>query len=157
MQPQHVGACYSSCGRIDALASQGPRLSVEPYLMKGVSIMVQVGNTQVSLTSETGRARHLAVQCPLDRNRRPRCPRASNSLQRSALLPQSRHVPAARLTKNTLLFSQSQSRLSQSTQANTSKPVATDKTGQASAPASTPILLTARHAAFGSTLNIGGE
>ena len=130
MQPQHLEAASSSCGQNDTAATQDRRLSVEPYLMPTVSTMVLDGITQVSLTSEPGRARHLAVQRLKCKNRRHRCPRASNSLQRSALSPQSRHVPAARQTKNTLWLSPSPSRLSQHIQASTSKP----DTGQAVAP-----------------------
>lgn len=152
MRPQYVADHLSPCGQNDALESQNSRLRVKPYQMKGDWTMVPSRNTQVSLTSEPGRARHFAAQRPLDRNRRHRCPRASNSLQRSALSPQSQHVQAASPTKNTWWLSQNPSRLSQHTQVSTSKP----DTGQAFAPALTsPVLLIAR-LSVGSTLNIGG-
>jgi hypothetical protein len=168
MQPQHVAAQRSSCELIDVMASHNGRLKVEPYHMNRVSCMHVLGNTQVSLTSAHGRATHIAAQRPSDRNRRPRCPRASNSSQRSALLLQSQRVQVARQTKNTLLFSPSPSRLSPYTQASTSKPCAYSDTGQAFAPVltlatissiSAILILPTFHIACssaGATLNIGG-
>lgn len=147
MLPQHLGGQCSSCGQNDTAATQNRRLNLDPYLMPAVSIMVGSGITQASLTSEPGRVGHFAVQRLNFKNRRDRCPRASNSLQRSALSPQSRHVPVARQTKNTLWLSQSPSRLSQHTQANTSKP----DTGQAVAP-----VLTSLRGRAGYAFEMGG-
>lgn len=145
--PPYLGACGLSWRQNDALASHSDGFKLERYQSQYVCGTVRPRNTHVSLTSEPGRARHFAVRRPLNINRRPRCQRASNSLQRSASLPQSRHVPAASQMKNMLWLSPRPFRSSQHTQVSTSKPVAGQAVG--------PVLPSAAPVAVSAFLNGG--
>lgn len=137
MQPQHVETGCAATRANEALASQNRRLKAQAYQSHPVLRILAAGNTVVFPTSEPGRAGHVAVRRSINNNRRPRCPRASNCWQHSALLPLYRPAQAAKPKKNTLWLTQSRSRLNQPTQANTNKPVA----GQAIAPVLFPATL----------------
>lgn len=135
MKPQYLAAEGSCTMGIEALASQVCRLHSLPYVFASDCSMVSSRNTQVSLTSETGRVRQSFNARPTHIHRRHRCRRASNSWQPSVLSPLFLHAQVARAKKNTLLLRQSRSRLSQHTQVSTSKLTA----GQAYASAPTPL------------------
>lgn len=120
MDLQYIAARPRRGRRSDALASHSRRLAQPQYHSLRLSNNNVLRNTHVYLTSESGCVRHFVVPCPTNSNRRLRCLRASNCLQCSASLPPSQHAQADRPKKNTLLLTQSLSRLSQHTQASTS-------------------------------------
>ncbi len=134
MKPQYMGGNPLSCKEIEALESHSRRLMRIRYQWQITSCNVPSRNTQVSLTSESGCARHEAVPRPINNDRRLKCQRALNCWQHSALLRPSRLAQAARLTKNTLWLHPSPSRLSQLTQVSTSKTPRGSAAGQAFAP-----------------------
>lgn len=136
MQPQHL-AVHFSCGQnTAAFASQPQPLQRAGYVFASDYLMVPARNTQVSLTSVTGRARQFNNARATHIDRRLRCQRASNSWQPLVSSPLLLPVHQARPKKNMLLSSPSPSRLSQHTQVSTSKLAP----GQAYAPVPTPIL-----------------
>jgi hypothetical protein len=132
MQPQDVAVLGSCESFIEALPSQTRSLNLAGYVFPKGCSMLTPRNTQVSLTSKTERAGPSWPARSNNTDRRPRCPRASNSWQRSALLPQSRPVLLASLTKSSSWSTPSPSRLSLHTQASTNKNL-----GQAFAPVPT--------------------
>ena len=134
MKPQYIGAKQALRPANEALESHCRRLNCTRYQWQITSSNVPSRNTQVSLTSESGRARHQAVPRPINNDRRLRCQRALNCWQHSALLQPYRPAQAAKQTKNTLWLHPSLSRLSQLTQVSTSKTTNGFKVGQASAP-----------------------
>ncbi|CAN0277077.1 unnamed protein product, partial [Chrysoparadoxa australica] len=130
MTPQYLAAQTSGCGRNEALATHRLSFSAMPYEIPSDCTIIRVRNTQVSLASEPGSARHEAVPGPKHANRRHECPKASNSWQPSVSSPLSPPAPAARPTRNTWWSGPSRSRQSPSTPASTS---ILDR-GQAAAP-----------------------
>lgn len=136
MQPQYLAVRFS-CGRnTEALPSQSCRLRRAGYVFGSDYLMVPARNTQVSLTSETERARQFNNARSTHIDRRQRCQRASNSWQPLVSSPLLLPVHPARPKKNMLLSSPSPSRLSQHTQVSTSKLAP----GQAQAPVPTSFL-----------------
>lgn len=129
MNTQHFEAIRLDFGKNDALASQCRRLSETRYQWQITSCNVRLRNTRVSLTSESGRARLLAVQRPSNIDRRLKCQRALNCWQRSALLQPFLRAQASRTT-SMLWLHQSLSHKSLYTQVNTSN----TPSGQAVAP-----------------------
>lgn len=121
MQPQHLAPCFSCERNNEALPSQTRRLVLAGYVFALNCSKVAPRHTQVSLTSETGRARQFNDARPLIIHRRHRCQRASNFWQPLVSSPWFPHAHPARPKKNTLWFSQSPSRLSPYTPASTSK------------------------------------
>lgn len=134
MEPQYVATDRSGESGFEALESQTNRLKCSAYVFVKLCSMVPVGHTQVFLTSVTGRARQYKTARSTHIDRRHRCQRASNSWQPSVSSPLYLHVQAARRKKNTLWLHPSPSRLSQHTQASTSKLAP----GQTFAPVPTP-------------------
>ena len=121
MQPQHL-AHECSCDRlIEALASQVCRLPNLQYFFGTDCFMVRARNTQVSLTSETGRVRQSYNARPTHIDRRHRCQRASNSWQPSVSSPLLPHAHPARQKKSMSWLSPSPSRSSQRIPVSTSK------------------------------------
>lgn len=138
MQPQHLAVNFS-CGRnTEALPSQTRRLRQAGYVFSADYLMVRTRNTQVSLTSETGRARQIYKARATYIDRRQKCQRASNSWQPLVSSPLLLPVHPARPKKNMLLSSPSPSRSSQHTQVSTSNLAS----GQAVAPVPTPMMST---------------
>ena len=134
MKPQDLGASRVSNAQNEALESHCRRLSEIPYQWQITSSSVRSRNTQVSLTSESGRARHQAVPRPTNIDRRLKCQRALNCWQHSALLQPYQPAQAVKQTKNTLWLHLSPSQLSQLTLVSTIKTTRGSKGGQASAP-----------------------
>lgn len=139
MQAQYVAIQRSPFGQNDARTPQTARFKGGRYQMNTFSRMFRTRNTQVSLTSEPGFARHEAVPGPFETNRRHRCQRASNSWQQSVSSPLLALVQAGRPTRNTWWLSQSPSQSSQHTQASTSK--LAPEQARATAPVSTRTVL----------------
>ena len=122
MRPLYVGARARAVPQYEALASQNRRLRVTRYQFDKTWNNVRPRNTHVSLTSEPGCARLIAVQHLIASNRRLRCPRASKSSLCSVSLQLSQHAAAAaRPKKNSLWLTPRRSRLSRFTLASTSK------------------------------------
>lgn len=142
MTPQNMGCQPVFDPEDEALESHYRRLKRTRYQWQITSCNVPSRNTHVSLTSEPGCARHVAVSRPINSYRRLKCQRALNCWQHSALLRPCRHAQAAKQTKNTLWLHPSLSRLSQLTQVSTSKTTSIPTAGQAFAPVLTPHLLT---------------
>lgn len=137
MRPQNMGFRPAISGKNEALESHYRRLNRTRYQWQITSCNVPARNTHVSLTSESGCARHLAVLHPITSYRRLKCQRALNCWQHSALLRPSQLAQASKTT-NMLLLPPSPSRLSQLTQVSTSKTTSIRKSGQAFAPVLTP-------------------
>lgn len=135
MQPQHLAQPPLVIHATAALPPHSCRLESSPYAMRGNCDKVSSRNTQVSLTSKSGSHRHEAVSDPSNSYRRLRCQRASKCWPHSALSQSFRHAHQSS-KKNMLWLHPSQSRLSQYTQASTSKTCR----GQASAPVLSPVL-----------------
>lgn len=123
MVPQYLAGYLAAVDKSDALESQNRRSTFGTYQLLFKSLNVPPRNTQVSLTPEPGRIRHVAVSRPIVSNRRHRCPRVSNSWQCSAWLPPLPPAQAGSQKKSTWLLIPSPSRLSPYTQASTSKPL----------------------------------
>lgn len=136
MQPQYLAVQFSSGQNTATFATQPQPLQRAGYVFAADYLMVQSRNTQVSLTSETGRARQFNNARSTYIDRRQRCQRASNSWQPLVSSPLLLPVHPARPKKNMLLSSPSPSRLSQHTQVSTNKLAP----GQADAPVPTPFL-----------------
>ena len=132
MQPQYLAQPSARTGRTAALATHFRRLKRAPYAMRGNCGNIAPRNTQVSLTTKAGFYWHEAVPDPLCNHRRLRCQRASQCWPHSALSQLFQHARPSR--KNMLLSHPSPSRLSQYTQASTSKACR----GQATASVPTP-------------------
>jgi hypothetical protein len=132
MQPQYLAWRPADTGRTATLATHFRRLKRGPYATRSNYSNIAARNTQVSLTSNAGSYWHEAVPAPLCNHRRLRCPRASHCWPHSALSQLFQHAPLSR--KNMLLSHPSPSRLSQYTQASTSKTCR----GQAAASVPTP-------------------
>ena len=130
MRQQYIEVCPVVNTQNEALESHCRRLIGTQYQWQITSSNVRSRNTDVSLTSESGCARHQAVSCPINNDRRLKCQRALNCWQRSALSRSYQHAQAARRMKNTSWLHPSLSRLSLRTQVSTSNTT----TGQASAP-----------------------
>ena len=133
MQPQHLAQLSSRAHPNEALASQVCRLPNVQYFFGTDCFMVRARNTQVSLTSETGRVRQFQNARPTHIDRRHRCQRASNSWQPSVSSPLLPHVHPARQKKSMSWSSPSPSRSNLRTQVSTSKRIS----GQAIAPVPT--------------------
>jgi hypothetical protein len=129
MQPQHLAPRPLANGTTAALSSHFRRLKCDPYATQFNYGNIAPRNTQVSLTSNPGSYWHEAVPDPSNSDRRLRCPRASQCWPHSALSQPLRHAHQSS-RKNMLWLHPSQSRLSQYTQASTSKTCR----GQAHAP-----------------------
>lgn len=136
MRPQHLADQPSRPQATEALESHIRRLESSPYAMRLNCGNVLSRNTRVSLTSKPGSIWHEAVPGPSNSDRRPRCPRASQCWPHSAL-SQPFRLAHQSSRKNMLWLHPSQSRLSQYTQASTSKTCR----GQASTPVPTPATL----------------
>ncbi len=121
MKPQYLAIHLSRGPDNEALPSQTRRLQRAGYVFDYDYSMLHKGITQVTLTSETGRARQFYNARPTYIDRRHRCQRASNSWQPSVLSPRFPHAHPARQKKNTLWSRPSLSRLSLHTPASTSK------------------------------------
>lgn len=109
--------------RIEALPSQTCRLKTAGYVFPADYTMIPPRNTQVSLTSVTGRVRQYNSTRSKQNNRRHRCQRASNSWQPSVSWPLCQHVRPASPTKSSWLLSQSPFQLSLRIQASTSNQI----------------------------------
>lgn len=120
MQPQHLARGPSYAPQTAALESQCRRSERPPYAIQPACGNVFPRNTHVSLTANHGSNRHEAVSGPSNSDRRLRCQRASHFWPHSALSQPFRPVPPSS-KKNMLLSHPSPSRLSQYTQASTSK------------------------------------
>ena len=120
MQPQHLARGPSCAPQTAALESQCRRSERPPYAIQPACGNVFPRNTHVSLTANHGSNRHEAVSGPSNSDRRLRCQRASHFWPHSALSQPFRPAPPSS-KKNMLLSHPSPSRLSQYTQASTSK------------------------------------
>jgi len=85
MYPQHLAARHSIQAGFEALASQACALGFSKYLFHRLSLTLSTGYRSVSGTSFEGQVARKCVKNKV-RNRRLRCPRASNCWQPSALL-----------------------------------------------------------------------
>jgi len=129
MQPQHLAQGAACALPTATLESHSCRLERAPYAIQPACGKVFARNTRVSLTANPGSNWHEAVSDPSYSDRRLRCQRASHFWPHSALSQPFRPAhPSSK--KNTLLSHPSPSRLSQYTQASTSKTCR----GQAHAP-----------------------
>ena len=120
MQPQHLARRPVTGRTTAALESQLCRLKRDPYPMGRNYGIICRRHTDVSLTVTTGSNWHEAVSDPSNSDRRLKCPRALHCWPHSALSQPFRHAPQSS-KKNMLWLHPSQSRLSQYTQASTSK------------------------------------
>lgn len=120
MQPQYLAQSPLVERATAALPPHLCRLKSSPYAISRNCGNVWARNTQVSLTSKPGSHWHEAVSDPSNSDRRLRCQRASQCWPHSALSQPFRHAHQSS-KKNMLWLHPSPSRLSQYTQASTSK------------------------------------
>lgn len=116
MRPQYVAPDSSYNVRVEAFESQFRRLQRDGYILHISSPIVRAGIPQEPLTSNTGAKAHSASKHLITSDRRPRCQRASNYWQHSALSLSLQLAPAMSQKNLSLL---NRFRSSQHTQANT--------------------------------------
>ncbi len=137
MEPQHLATVWASVDGFEALPSHIRRLNDARYQCADKSPNLASREPEISLTSEPRRRGHIASCRFIPSHRRLRCPRASNSWRWLALLPPLQLAQAGRPKTSSWSLTQSPSRLSRYTQANSSN----DLSGQACAPVPTPLIL----------------
>ena len=124
MHIQYLGARSSCDPKDEGFLTQALGLVQIPYISGSEFGIVGIGCTQVTKTSNEGQGQRNGASLPITRDRRYRCRRASRAYSPSHWLRLPQHVHSKPHKKNSSLLSQSPSRWSQPTPANTSNTLA---------------------------------